>query len=140
MRMYISVILALLAILSTSCVTGLSVTPTIPPKQPEPRQPLVEGQLSGLPDNVPVTIHVRTLVGQEVLWGKQQGSGSWEAVVTEAGGVDYTVTAEAAGFISEPISYTIHLSGTTAYLVREGQVTTQEASNLDFQFVPEHSP
>jgi len=60
--------------------------------------------------------------------------------VTEASGLDYIVTAEAEGYISQPISYTIHISGDTAYVVRDGQVTDEEAVHLDFLFVPKDSP
>jgi hypothetical protein len=60
--------------------------------------------------------------------------------VTEASGLDYIVTAEAEGYISQPISYTIHISGDTAYVVREGQVTNEEAVHLDFHFIPKDSP
>ncbi|MCL6543513.1 MAG: hypothetical protein K6T87_23485 [Roseiflexus sp.] len=53
---------------------------------------------------------------------------------------NYVVTAEAEGYVSKPISYTIHISGDTAYLVRNGQVTNEEAIHLDFHFMPKDSP
>jgi hypothetical protein len=64
------------------------------------------------------------------------GNGIWQAVVTDASGVDYTVTAEAEGYVSAPISYTIHLEGLEAFLVENGQITDQEALHLDFHFEP----
>jgi len=60
--------------------------------------------------------------------------------VHKAGGFDYIVTAEAEGYISQPISYTIHINGDTAYVVRDGQVTDEEAVHLDFHFVLKDSP
>jgi hypothetical protein len=51
-------------------------------------------------------------------------------------GVDYIVTADADGYVSAPVSYTIHLEGLAAYLVENGQLTDQEASHLDFHFEP----
>jgi len=48
--------------------------------------------------------------------------------------------AEAEGYMSQPIGYTIHISGDTAYVVRNGQVTDEEAIHLDFHFVPKDSP
>jgi len=60
--------------------------------------------------------------------------------VTEAGGLDYIVTTEVEGYISQPISYTIHISGETAYVVRNGRVTNEEAVHLDFHFVPKDLP
>ena len=59
-----------------------------------------------------------------------------KAIVHKAGGFDYIVTAEAEGYISQPISYTIHISDDTVYVVRDGQVTDEEAIHLDFHFVP----
>ena len=66
----------------------------------------------------------------------RMGDGTWQAVVTDASGVDHIITAEAEGYASSPISYTIHLEGLSAYLVENGQVTDQEASHLDFHFEP----
>lgn len=116
--------------------TNPTVTPIIYPKQPEPDRPLVEGEISGVLDNTLITIHVQTSEGWESLWGTRQGSGHWEAVVTDASGIDYVITAEAEGFISTPISYTIHLEGKIAYLVENGQITSKEAVHLDFHFDP----
>jgi hypothetical protein len=50
------------------------------------------------------------------------------------------MTAEATGYSSNPVSYTIHLSGTTAYLVEDGQTTAKEALRLDFHFARSGSP
>ncbi len=133
MRICISVFLAFLAVCSVSCTTPAT-------RQPIPERPLIGGQISGLPNDVAATIRVYTLAGQEVLWGKQLGAGSWKVVITEAGGVDYVVTAEAERYISQPISYTIHISGDTAYVVYDSEVTDEEALHLDFHFMPEHSP
>lgn len=120
------------------CMAEPIVDVSAPPKQPEPQRPLIAGEFSGLPDDTLVTIYVRTPSGQEAVWGTQRGSGSWETVVTDASGRDYVVTAEAEGYASQPISYTIHLSGTTAYVVEDSQITT-EALHLDFHFEPVES-
>lgn len=134
MRIYM-VLLVLLVVLSVSCTTS-----AIPTKQPIPSRPVIRGQISGLSNGEAVTMRVRTLAEQEVLWGKQLGNGPWEVVITEAGGVDYFVTAEVDGYVSEPVSYTIHIIGDTAYVVRDGQVTDEEAIHLDFHFTPKDSP
>jgi len=110
-----------------------------PQKQPEPSRPLIGGQISGLPDDVLATIYVRLPSGRVVLWG-ERGNGPWEFVVTAAGGEDKVVTAEAEGYASEPASYAIHLSDTTAYIIENGQITTNEALHLDFHFEPVDSP
>jgi hypothetical protein len=135
MRMYIPVVLALLAILTVSCVTS-----AIPTKQPIPGRPLIRGQVSGIPDDALATIRVRTPGGWEARTITRLGSGTWEAVVTDASGVDYVVTAEAEGYASDPISYTIHLDGMKAYVVEGDQITTDEALHLDFHFKPVDSP
>ena len=124
----------------TGCTVISTATPTIPPKQPEPHRPLVWGEVSGVPDDLLVTIYIHTPSGREAGYVTRQGSGPWGAVVTEASGTDYIVTAEAEGYISQPISYTIHISGDTAYMVRDGQVTDEETVHLDFHFVPKDSP
>ena len=136
--------MAPLVLIVVSCTAGPlpgpTPTPEIPKKQPEPSRPRVGGGISGLPDGTIVTIHIRTLKGREAYTVGGPSPGPWEAVVTEASGLDYVVTAEAKGYVSQPISYTIHISGDTAYVVRDGQVTNEEAIHLDFHFVPKHSP
>lgn len=133
MRLYVLVFLIFLAAFSVSCTISVD-------KQPIPDRPLIGGQVLDLPNDVAVTIRVHTLAGREVRRIEQLGPGSWKVVITKAGGVDYVVTAEAEGNVSKPISYTIHISGDTAYLVRNGQVTDEEAIHLDFHFVPKGSP
>ena len=134
----------LLMIVAAGCtVTPVAVptstSPLIPPtKQPEPGRPLVRGQISGLSDNTLATVYVRLPSGRVVLWG-ERGNGPWEFVVTATGGADKIVVAEAEGYVSQPISYTIHLSGTTAHVVEGGQIT-DEALHLDFHFDPADSP
>lgn len=46
------------------------------------------------------------------------------------------VIPEAVGFISSPISYSIHLDDMTAFLNEHGLVTSIDASRLDFHFKP----
>ena len=111
------------------------VTPDVLPKQPEPARPRIAGQFSELATDELVTLNIRTPSGQRAVWGTRRGNTSWESVVTAASGADYIVTAEAEGYVSQPISYTIRLSGDTAYVVRDGQVTNEEAVRLDFHFV-----
>jgi hypothetical protein len=136
------ILVILLAIAMAGCriifpiPSSPTATPTIVPKQPEPGRPLVEGEISGVLDNTLVTIHVRTPEGWESLWGTRQGNGLWEAVVTDASGLDYEITAEAEGFVSNQSSYTIHLEGMAAYVVEDGQITSKEAVHLDFHFEP----
>jgi len=136
--------IALLLVVA-SCTTVIPPSPTATPeihptKQPEPSQPLIEGEVSGLPEDVEATIYIKTLEGRIVSWGGARGEIPWQAVVHQVGGFDYIVAAEAEGYISQPISYTIHISGDTAYVVRDGQVTDEEAVHLDFHFVPKDSP
>lgn len=144
MNARVLVITILLTWIAVGCVVVTpspqpTITSVIPTKQPEPSRPLIGGRFLSLPDNVLVAFYVRTPAGQELVWGTRPNSGPWEAVVAVGEG-DYVVTAKAEGYVSQPISYTIHISGDTAYLVRAGEVTSEEAIHLDFQFVPKDSP
>jgi hypothetical protein len=47
---------------------------------------------------------------------------------------------EVSGYKSSPISYTIIIVNEKAYVVEDGQVTTEEAINLDFLFKPVFPP
>jgi len=134
-----------LLLVVTSCTPATPPSPTTTPeihptKQPEPSRPLIGGQISGLPEDLEATIYVKTSEGRIVSWGGATAEIPWEAVVHQASGFDYIVTAEAEGYISQPINYTIHISGDTAYVVRDGEVTDEEALHLDFHFAPEDSP
>lgn len=145
MRAYALLMIILLSCVFVGCTTSLlppepTATLTILPKQPEPTRPRVGGEILDVPSNTVVTVHVRTPGGWEAHTVKGPFPGSWESVVTKASGVDYIVTAEAEGYVSQPISYTIHISGDTAYVVRDGRVTDEEAVHLDFHFVPKDSP
>jgi len=142
MRVFPCVFLILLIIGSfaaVSCAPGSVQSFKSPIKQPEPSRPRIGGQISGLPDGKLAMIRIRMPTGRVVKWGERL-NGSWEMVVHTAGGPDYIVTAEAEGYISGPASYRIHLRGDTAYVVRNGQVTDEEAIHLDFHFVPKQSP
>ena len=147
MRACAIVIMVLLSWVVIGCTTAFpslppepTTTVVIPPKQPEPSRPRVGGEISGVPDGTLVTIHIRTPKGWDARTVKGPFPGRWESVVTIASGTDYVVTAEAEGYVSQPVSYTIHISGDTAYVVRDGQVTDEEAVHLDFHFLPKDSP
>ena len=134
-----------LLLVVTNCTPVTPPSPTAiseihPTKQSEPGRPIIGGQISGLPEDVEATIYIKTPEGRIVSWGGATEEIPWEAVVHQVGGFGYIVTAEAEGYISQPISYTIHISGDTAYVVRDGEVTDEEAVHLDFHFVPKDSP
>ncbi len=146
MRDRVFVVMILLTWITARCV-AVPASPSpqpiatlmIPPKQPEPSRPRIAGQFSGLPDNVLVTFYVRTLTGREAVWGTWPSGGFWEATVAVSEG-NYVVTAETEGYVSQPISYTIYIDDEVAYVVRNGQITDEEAIHLDFDFVLENSP
>ena len=127
-----------------SCQDVPIATPTatyiIPTKAPEPSRPLIRGEISGVLEDTLVYFHVYTPDGWEAHWGTRPGNGSWQAVVTEASGIEYTVTADAEGFICTPTSYSIRLIGLSAYLVEDGLLTDIEALHLDFHFEPVGTP
>ena len=140
-----------LALMSLLMVTGCVVTPRPTPtptltqpspvqKQPEPSRPLVAGRISGLPGDTLFTVQPHALNGRRAGYLTQRGNGYYSIVVTSASGVDYIITAEAEGYVSTPISYTLHLDGLNAHVVEDGQVTVIEALNLDFKFTPVDVP
>ncbi len=139
-KLYLTVMTILLITGCTGTPTLTTTSTTFPSKQPEPQNPVIGGQISGLSDDTLLTIHVNTPSGREAIYHTQSGNGHWEIVVTNASGVDYVLTAEAAGYESSPISYTIHLNDTKSYIVEAGQITRNEAVHLDFQFTSTSSP
>lgn len=137
----LSIILLVGCTISPTATSTPALTPTRlnPTKAPEPNRPIVRGWISGLPDDERATIYVRTLPNRVQTWGRR-GNGPWEFTVGTPGGLDKIVTAEAERYASHPISYTIHLSGTTAYVVEDDQITSNEALHLNFHFKPANSP
>jgi hypothetical protein len=137
---YKQILVILIAIALAGCMRLPSSVPTTTPtnfkKQPEPQQPLITGNITGIPEGALVRVHIRTPEGWEAIVVNRKGSGIWETVLTKASGVDYIVTAEVQDFVSTPISYTLHLEDTKVYFVENRQVTDQEAVNLDFEFAP----
>lgn len=139
-KLYLTVITLLLITSCTGTPTPTPTSTTFQSKLPEPQNPVIGGQISGLSDDTLLTIHVHTPIGREAIYHTQRGNGHWEIVVTNASGVDYVVTAEAEGYESSPTSYAIHLNETKAYVVEAGQATRNEAVHLDFQFTSTSSP
>jgi len=138
MHPYRHVLVFIAVIILAGCLRLPTLTPTITPtefiRQPEPQQPLIFGNITGVPEGIPVRIYLRTPKGWEAVIVNREGSGKWETVVTDGSGVDYIVTAEALDFISTPISYSIHLEDIKVYLLENGVITDKEAVNLDFHF------
>lgn len=97
---------------------------------------IIGGRISGVPDDLPVTI-IQYSVDKGMPYGVTTwyGSVSWQGNLRRSAGVVYTIKAEAAGYVGTPVSYTIQISGTKAYLVTGGQVSAEEALHLDFNFV-----
>jgi hypothetical protein len=109
-----------------------------PHSRPEPHEPIVTGTYSGLSDNELVRLYIRGTGG---IQGTQRGNGSWEAVISNAmDGEQYVVTVEVEGYVSLPGSYTIIVQGKKAYIVKDGQITSEEAKKLDFHFTPLATP
>ncbi len=98
---------------------------------------IVGGRISGLPEDVAVKILVdgkgdNRPYGQDTWRGNAFWARSWQMSF----GMSYVVTAEAEKYTSDPISYTIQLSGTKIYTLVAGHVVADEAGHLDFRFVP----
>jgi hypothetical protein len=110
------------------------------PLRPEPQEPHIVVFFSGLDENALVRIYIHTLSGDTPLTGSHPGNGEMKLVLPEHQGVTYIVSAEAEGYVSDPIRYTIQLSGTNFYLVENGQKTSSEVQSLKFQFKPIFTP
>jgi hypothetical protein len=135
-------VIAVFGYILTGCIISPTTIPTAIPtgfqKQPEPQEPLIYGSITGVPDGTLVSVKLLTPSEREAVSINREGNGYWEAVITDASGVDYVVTAIAQGYMSSPTSYTVHLDEDAAkvYLVVNGKVTANEAVNLDFHFRP----
>jgi len=96
---------------------------------------IVGGQLKDLPDGVEVQTMIRNLDGNNhfgpMTWRR---NGTWSSNLKNSPGKLYVVTAKAAGYTSIPLSYTIQVSGTEAYILVDGKVTIDTATKLDFSF------
>jgi hypothetical protein len=84
------------------------------------------------PDDL-VTGHVFAADGSEVADFTRMGNGRWEGVIHHSG--EYTITAEAEGYISHPASYKIWVEGETTYVLTNDEIG-EEALHIDFQFLP----
>jgi hypothetical protein len=124
----------------THITTPEAPTQQSEPLRPEPREPHIIVTFYGLDESALGRLFFHTLSGDTPLTGSHTGNGEMRVVLLERQGVIYIESAEAEGFVSHPISYTIQLSGEAFYLVENGQITTNEASNLDFQFTPVAAP
>jgi hypothetical protein len=137
MRITISLLIGFVLAITAGCTITPTATPTVIPsissKQPIVEGPIIRGRISGLPQNGYATINVRSSSNQIRESGKR-GNGDWEFAAPFSS-EDLIVTAAAEGYVSKPISYTIHLDGMIAYVVEGGQVTANEAKHLDFDFV-----
>ncbi len=114
-------------------------TETVPfQKQPEPQEPLIQGQFSGLTGDELIRFYIKGLGGQRGTW---RGNGPWESVISNAReGERYVITVEVPGYQSSPANYTVVISRRNAYMVKDGQVTSDQATKLDFQFIPIITP
>lgn len=96
---------------------------------------IVGGHLADLPDGAEAQIMIRNIDGNNhfgpMTWRK---SGGWHGNLKNSPGKLYGVTVEAEGYTSVPLSYTIQVSGTRAYILDAGRLTGEVADHLDFRF------
>lgn len=105
-----------------------------------PQEPHIFVSFSGLDKSVIGYFCFRTLSGQVPISGSNLGDGEMRVVLPDHQGEIYIVFAEAEGYVSHPISYTIQLSGKNYFLVENSQITSNEVSGLKFQFKPIVTP
>ena len=124
---------------------GAELPPSPPPQVAPPRCPSLNGQITGVAEDMEVIIQVRRLSGElRFQYPSRVGNGYWGVV---GGQVpvpedvqEYVVTAEAASYVSEPPRYTIRVQGCTLTVLETWQVTTADPRHLDFHFRPATSP
>lgn len=96
---------------------------------------IVGGYLTDLPDGAEAQIMIRNIDGNNhfgpMTWRK---NGGWHGNLKNSPGKLYEVTVTAEGYTSIPLSYTIQVSGTKAYVFDAGQLTGEVADHLDFRF------
>lgn len=96
---------------------------------------IVGGQLENLPDDVDALITIHNLDGDNhfgpLVWLLNE---KWYYKLGNSSGKLYSVTIEADGYVSVPFSYTIQVSGDKTYILSGGEITTNEATHLDFHF------
>jgi hypothetical protein len=96
---------------------------------------IISGQIAGLPNGAQATLYTYALdknMGYGIQWINENGS--WKQLLRKSFGNFYRVTIDLQGYSTAPVSYTVYLSGTHAYVVDDGQVTTIKADSLDFTF------
>jgi len=124
----------------TPIMTPKAATLQPEPHRPEPHEPQIVVSFSGLKDDTLARIFFRTPSGDEPLRGSHPGNGEMDVILPEQQGTKYIVIAEAEGYVSNPISYTIQISGTLVYPVENSQIASSEVLILEFQFEPISTP
>ena len=96
---------------------------------------VVGGQFSGLSDNAEVEMCYYAL-DMNLPWGvgTLEGNVDWKLNLRKGFGSNFLVTAQAGGYTGSPISYTVQISGTQAYVAENGIATEVKADHLDFHF------
>jgi len=119
--------------LTASCTSGPEG-----PKRTIPKFLSIKTSVSGLEDEtIPVTIRIyNTDTDQEHIWNKA-GNGPYEIGIMdpEEGNV-YIIIAEAEGHTVQPESYKVRIADGDNAVITNNE-TSEEVSQLDFQFTPE---
>ena len=94
----------------------------------------IGGELSILSGTVDVQMIVGVgAVATSVDMGTRQDSSKWD-VAFGKNMSDFSITPKVFGYLATPISYTVHVSGTQAFITDHGIVTSVKADHLDFHF------
>ncbi len=94
----------------------------------------IGAELSVLTGTVDVKMIVRTgAVATTRDLGTQHGNSKWEMAFGRNTS-DFSITPQVLGYVATPISYTVHISGTQAFVTDHGVVSPLTADHLDFHF------
>ena len=95
----------------------------------------IGGRFFGLPDDLQVRLSVRVLDGCGAEWPSLPlAKMGWSQKLRNYDGSVYSITPLADGYLSTPLSYTVEISGTEAYVVVNGTITPEKSDHLDFRF------
>ncbi len=132
---WIFVAMVAVTLMASGCNAPTPAPPTVTPwvlhvtKEPIPPGVQVGGAIFGLP---PGTIASISAVSDKSTSGGG-GNQSWDLALSPLGD-RYVVTAQAEGYVSSPVSYTVRIVGDKAYVVEGGQTIDKQADHLDFTF------
>jgi hypothetical protein len=92
---------------------------------------VIGGRLSGLSGTVELRLIATTPDGHVWGSGSVTVNSDWTMTLRKGLGVDYIIAPDYV-FVTSPLSYTVHISGSQAFVTDHGVITPLTADHLDF--------